>query len=377
MRRSAVPLLLALALVAVGLVAIRPAVARGQGGPAVHPGILRLPARDPIRTPAAPLSGTTAVELGHAAADDGAWRTVLIIGEDREAPTRAALLALGEQLFQAGIVPVLDPLLPASEPAPPLALPADRVMRVQTLSAEGIGERMGSWRLRLRLMLAEPRLPDGHPLAPLQPAPLLAAPIVATVLHEARPAAGSDPGWPERWAATGRAIAQAFLAAVTPPGGPRLPERHPGVAWETPLPLPPLTPELRWQGAFQHALLRGWVGRIAGRTVRARDGSEEGAEQPLRRLLARGGWEPLAPEGGWQLWQRLKDGERQHFGLRDDGDGWTATAWYPHPDPAALIERLGRAAAAGDAGARARLQRLASAPGLDAALRARLAACMP
>ncbi|MCX8039096.1 MAG: hypothetical protein N3B15_00745 [Planctomycetota bacterium] len=376
MGRSLLPLLLVAVIVAVGLAAIWPRVERGQGGPAVYPGILRLPAKDPIRTAAAPLSGSTVAEVQGAGRDDGQWRVVLLLGEDREPLTRAVMLALGEALFQAGVVAVLDPLLPASEPAPPLALPADRVVRIATLAARGTEDRRAAWSASVRLALSEPRLPDDHPLAAQQPAPL-ASPLLVRVQHEGGPAAGSDPPWPERWAAAGRAIAAAFLAATTPPGGPRVPELHPGVAWETPLPLPPLTPEVRWHGAFQHALIRGWVGRIAGRRVLTREGREESADAPFIRLLARGAWQALPAEGAWRLWERLHDGQRQWCALRDDGDGWTVTVWHLHPDPQRRLEQWLAEAQAGDRAASARLERLRSVPGLPEDLRARLAAIAP
>lgn len=371
MRNSLVPLAAAIVLFAGGLLLIRPTVDRGQGGPEVNAGILRLPKRDPIRTAAAPLAGSTAAKLEHGARDDGLWRIVVVAGDDRQPTTRAAMLALGEALFAAGMIAVMDPVLSASEPTPPLPLPADRVIRVATRESDIAATPAGTWRASVAFTVSEPRLPTGHPADGLQPPPAMNETLVL-VDHEGRPAAGEAPGWPQRWAATGRGIVTAMLGALLPPSGLKRPEGQLGADWGSPLPFPPTTPEMRWSGSFQHDLIRGWSGRINGRSVIGKTGATEPAAAPLLRLLPRGDWQPAPGEGRWQQWARLRDGHRQCFAIRDDGDGWTCTMWIERPDVAGLVDAWLKAATGGDAAAAGHLRRLLATPALPEAQRVRI-----
>lgn len=363
MRNSLLPIAAALLLVAIGALLIRPTVERGQGGPEVRPGILRLPKRDPLRTTAVPLAGRTTAALALGSADPHPWQVVVVMGDDREPTTRAAMLALGEELFQAGVVAVLEPQLAAADPAPPLPLAADRVIRVATRAARIGPGPLDPWQATVAFAIAQPRPPADHPGLGLLPPPAL-APTVIIVEHDGQLAAGAAADWPGRWAATGRSIAQAMLATLRPDGVRRA--ERPSADWGTHLPLPPTTPELRWHGAFQHELTRGWTGRIVGRTVATRDGGSEAAVEPLLRLLKRGAWEELAGAGPWRQWSRLRDGQQQRFAVHDDGDGWTATMWIERPDiPGLVAELIAR-------GERERLRVLRSAPALPEEQRARI-----
>ncbi len=371
MRNSLIPLVAAVLLFGVGLLLIRPNVERGQGGPQVSAGILRLPKRDPIRTTSAPLAGTTTAKLERGTRDDGLWRVVVVIGDDREAATRAAMLALGEELFTAGITSVMDPVLGASEPTPPLPLPADRIIRVSTRNADIAATPDGAWHASVAFDVCEPRLPTGHPADTLQPPPVSSETVVL-VEHEGRPGAGLSPTWPQRWAATGRSIATAMLATLLPPSGLQRPEHPPISDWGTPIPFPPTTPELRWRGAFQHDLVRGWIGRISGRTVSTGTGGSEPAVEPLLRQLQRGKWEAGSDTDGWRQWSRLRDGQHQHVAIRDEGDGWTCTTWTERPDVGGLVDGWLAAAANGEAQATEHLRRLLATPGLAEAQRVRI-----
>lgn len=371
MRNSLIPLIAAVLLFVVGLALIRPTVGRGQGGPEVHAGILRLPKRDPLRTASAPLTDTTVANLASGARDDGRWRIVVVSGADREPTTRAAMLALGEALYTAGMVAVLDPLPAASESTPPLPLPADRLIRIATRTATTGDTPAAPWHATVVFTVVEPRLPPGHPAEGLLPKPTQAGAVVV-VEHDGRPAGSQAPTWPERWAATGRSTVQAMLGALLPPAGLQAATDHLGSDWGSALPLPPTTPELRWAGSFQHDLARGWVGRIGGRSVTTSIGKPESAIDPLLRRLKGGSWEEVAGGGTWRQWGRLRDGAQQCFALRDDGDGWTTTMWVERPDLTGLVDGWLAAAARGETAARAHLDRLLRTPGLPDAQRLRL-----
>lgn len=373
MRNTLLPLALAAALTAVGLLLIRPNVERGQGGPALAAGILRLPSRDPLRTPSAELSGSTGARFLAGGREDGRWRSATIVGLDRSPVTHAAMLALGETLHLAGIAVLMAPQPTAADTGPPLPLPADRIIAVGTRAA-ATPTADGPWQATVEISVQEPRLPAGHPAAGLQP-PAAAAPAALVVEHAARPATAA-PSWPARWAATGRAIAQAGLGELTGRDGPRLPEGSALAAWGTPVPFPPTTPELRWAGCFQHDLVRGWIGRVDGLRVATRGGGDEDAVAPLLRLIARGEWQEVAG-GPWRLWSRLRDGAQQWFALRADGTGWEATMWVERPDRPGLVASLAAAAQGGDAGARERLRRIAACPDLPEDVRRSLPAGMP
>lgn len=372
MRNSLVPIAIAGVIFIVGVALIRPNVDRGQGGPEVHPGILRLPKRDPLRTASPQLGGSTAAVVERGARDDGRWRVVVVAGADRSAATRAAMLALGEALYAAEMIAIMDPVLGAAEPSPPLPIPADRCIRIATREESTGAGPQDEWRALVSFAIAEPRLPPGHPGAGLQPPPHQADTRIA-VEHRGRPADGTAPGWPERWAGTGREIVKAMLGSLLPPSGLQRPAGQPPVDWGSPVPFPPTTSELRWTGCFQHDLVRGWVGRIEGLTVAAKAGGSEAACAPLTRLLDRGEWSPLERSAGWELWSRLRDGQRQWFGMRGEADGWSLSMWSERPDMPGLVERWLAGAAAGDAAARERLRLALATPDLPAALRERIA----
>lgn len=371
-RNSLLPVVVAIALIAVGLVLIRPTVDRGQGGPEVNAGILRLPKRDPIRTRSMELSGSSAATLEAGSRDDGQWRIVVVASSDREPATRATMLAIGEALYAAGCLVVMDPASASADPTPPLPLPSDRILRVSTRSMSGSQSRDGTWTASIEVRCWEPRLPAGHPVDGLQPAGI-GATSVCRIEHTGTPASGASGGWPERWAATGRAIAQAALGALAP-AGVKAPKEAASPDWGSQMPSAPWTPELHWDGCFQHDFVRGWSGGINGRTVTTQTGTSEPAIAPLERLLVSGRWEPLEPSAGWRLWSRAKDGARQWFAVTEAPTGWTTTMWVERPAPADVVAAWSAAAAAGDQAARVHLRRAAAIRALPEDLRQRAAA---
>ncbi len=369
-RNSLVPLIAAVLLIALALLLIRPIFARGQGGPEVNPGILRLPKRDPLRTQTMDISSSTAARLTAGSPDNGQWNTVLIVGEDNSAVTRATMLALGEVLYQAGCIAIMDPVSAVSVPAPPLPFPADRVIRVQTIAATTGDDLQAAWSMSVELRLSEPRLPPGHPAEGWQPPPAGHA-NVCLVLQDDRPTAGANGSWPERWASSGRAIVGAALKTMVAPPGIACVKRPFESEWNTAV---PQTSELRWYGYFQHDFIRGWIGRLPGRTVTTKTGNKESVDAPLIRLLASGSWVEGTAEGSWRCWSRPHNGIRQHVALSTNDTGVTATTWIEQPGIPALVERWVSEAAAGNVLAKTKLARAATVSALSDDLRARAAA---
>lgn len=373
MRNSLVPVIAAVAVLAIGLVLIKPNVDRGQGGPEVNPGILRLPKRNPLRTAAMELTGSTTATLATGSRDDGPWRVVVISGGDRQPTTRAAMLAAGEALFTAGCLVVMDPATGVGEPSPPFPIPADRVLRISTRVSAGHDSPDGPWTATVEFRLWQPRLPAGHPAAGWLPAPAV-PPTMCVVEHRGQPGIGSTGGWPERWAALGRTVVASALGALRPAGAGAPPQDAAPATWDTPLPMAPSTPELHWDACFQHDFLRGWSGDITGRTVTTSTGGSEPAVAPLERLLVSGRWQALAPEGPWRLWNRARDGMQQWFGLRERDGGWDATMWFERPAAADLVAAWIADAGRGDHAAAEHLRRAADLAALPAELRQRAAA---
>lgn len=378
MRNSLFPIALAVLVCGLGLWSIRPSVgvSRGQGGPELDAGILGLPTRRPIRTASERLSGTTTGRLEQGAPDDGRWRVVVVSGADHEPMTRAVMLALGEMLYQADCVVILDPLRQGAIPAPPLPLPADRVVRITSTQVTGTEQLAGAWSATVALDLWQPRLPEDHPATAWQP-PAEAAPARCVVAHHGSPAPDATGGWPERWAATGRAIAQAACDSLLKPGG-----VHPPpitlADWDSTLPGPPQADVVRWDASFQADLVRGWTGGIHGRTIPTATGASESALDPLQRLLASGHWQAEADSGTWRIWSRPKNGVIQRFALRPATDGWETTMWIERPSPADLVrdwlDAVHGGDAEGQAKAKACLARAAQTPALPEDLRAQAAA---
>ena len=285
------------------------------------------------------------------------------------------MLAAGETLFTAGCLVVMDPAMAVGEPSPPLPIPADRVLRISTRHSADTTTPAGTWSATVEFRLGEPRLPAGHPAEGWQ-APPTTRPTVCVVEHRGHPAAGSQGGWPERWASTGRTLVKAALGALVPASGVTVANDQVAAVWDSPLPAAPSTPELHWAACFQHDFIRGWSGSITGRTVSTSNGGSEPAVAPLERILTSGRWQPIADAPGWRLWNRAKDGSQQWFGLRDRDGGWDATMWSERPVAADLVAAWITAAGRGDKAAREHLRRCAEVLALPDVWRQRAATAL-
>ncbi len=114
--------------------------------------------------------------------------------------------------------------------------------------------------------------------------------------------------------------------------------------WSVHLPLPPNLEVLRWNGCFEHDLVRGWVGRIQGKTTADRMGRPISALEPLRRLLAKrtaddgsaresedGLWrEEVTPIPDGQLYGRNRAGVEEFILVLPDDEGWDCVLWQEH-----------------------------------------------
>lgn len=146
--------------------------------------------------------------------------------------------------------------------------------------------------------------------------------------------------------------------------------------WTTHLPFPIQADVLRWQGAFEDDLVRGWTGRIAGTTTLDRKLEEQSALEPVLKVLAkytveegqqdtRDRWvEVSAPGAGVRTFRREKDGVEELMSLAATGDGWDCVLWQERARPASVLDDWTRAAKAGDDAARRRLRRHLLSPRL-------------
>ncbi len=375
-----------LAILLVGICAWWLVRARGEDpgvrGPGIEPGIYAPAKREKHRVqpaqvlqpsftmvrPPAPARPATQV--------DPPWRVVLIDAADHDLSTRVAVLGLAEELHLRGCIAVIS-----SRDAKPFPLGADRVVRVRTLKEDTAPRLPGErFTCSLRLESIVPRLPGGHPDADLQQTTGHSDTLDLTCEF-----LGVAPGtrWPQWWAGVGQALAREALLQLAPSGisGARTPVS----AWEDSLGRlrdPVGSDALRWTAAFQDDLVRGWIGRIDGRTTTTRNGSPEPAVAELERRLAdRKTWEPLPTNGPWRTWRR-STGPEQDAGppwtvsVRETTAGWEVNQWQPRPHPAALIQTWITAARSGDAIARASLDRVKDIPRVPDDLRQAIAAAL-
>jgi hypothetical protein len=370
---SLVPLLLmaAISVVAVVLIMRGDPAMPGQGGPMIDPGIF-LPAKNAVYqvkamalTAEQKLSG----DEGPAVCDPRSFTVVQ--GLDHSPLTAAAMLGLAEGLTRRGGVAIFDPLRgPDGDTSPLLPLGAAYVLRVETVAGTPPDHAGGELNATVRIECRALRLPGDHPGSHWQADGAECARAVTIVHHSSGAAGGS---WPEWYAAVGRGLAEAALTrwfSEHPPGQPAAPSE-----WGSRLPMPPQAAAVRWEGAFQDELVRGWIGRIDGLRVSTPDGGEETALAPLERRLKAGAWVEQPPQGRFRVWMR-EPGDPVFFSVAPSAapEGWDLAYWKERDDPLSWYQGWVAAAGHGDAAALALLAHHRDCPGAGAALRARAAA---
>ncbi len=354
----------------------------GVRGPAINPGIYAPAKRAKHRIePARVLQPSFTlvrppVPARPSTQADPPWRVVLIEAADRDLSTRVAVLGLAEEFHLRGSIAVI-----ATTDAKPFPLGVDRVVRVRTLKEDAAPRLPGErFTCTVRLESIVPRLPGGHPDADVQQTTghVDAVDLTGEFL-------GVAPGtrWPQWWAGVGQAFAREAVLQFAPTGLAGC--KTPVSAWENDLGRlrdPVGADPLRWTAAFQDDLVRGWIGRIDGRTTTTRNGSLEPAVAALERRLADAKtWEPLPPTGPWRTWRRRAEPETGSgppwtVSLRETATGWEVNQWQLRPHPAALIQAWIAAARTGDAIARATLDRVKDIPRIPDDLRQGIAAAL-
>ncbi len=383
MRNSALPIVSAALLVAVLLIrmASLPTAAPGSAGPELVSGIFRLAKQARLRLASAPLEAANEVTVvdapGAAAGAPASFRVVVVAAEDHEPLTAALVMALAERLTENGSAVLIDTL---SER--PLQLPADRALCVATRHAELPGAPGGACVAELVVVDRLLAFPAGSPSAAAQPAQ--DGPLTArfTLAHRSRTPAAAVPSWGAWYAAVGRGMAEAILARIAPAGLPPLlaqggaprGDLEPRPEWPSPLPAPPFIEPLRWFGALQQDLVRGWIGEIAGLQSIDEHGERLASIVRLERTLTHA---RVAKEAAWTLDGHSNDSLRMWNRDPDcllatrRADGWDVVLWQQRPGIVALYRRWVDEAAAGSAAAIARLARYRDCAAIPAEERAR------
>lgn len=367
MRNSLLPIAFLAVIIACSLWLIRGGGERGAGGPAVFPGILKLPAKQKKMTPSAELKAENTCDTA-APADAAAWRVILLASDDNLPLTRTMLLALGEELTRRGCIAVLEPQ--TRDTAEPLPLGVDGVLRITTATTTMPDDEPGDLDFTARIEAIPVRLPNGHPAARWFPDLPASAPAVLAIRHRSTPV--GSPGWPMWFAGVGRSVASEALRLLgTPAEVTDTTDRLRQTAWILPgqteaqspfgrIPAPPQADVTERLMAFQHPFVRGWIGTLSPVPITARDQSTRTAREELARRLERGRW-TAAGEGRWTKDDRLADGTEVHRSISLDGE--TFVEWQERPRPTALWQ------AWQEAGEQAQLARHATTAGIPASLR--------
>lgn len=378
MKNSLLPLAMVMTVTLLAVLLIRPAAEPAVEGPIINPGIFRLPKRagDLFREQQGLRAEHTVrrerAEDRRVALEPDSWQRVVITASDSSGTTRAVVNALAERLTDRGVMVIID-----TEGSDPLALPSDRNLTVTTLAAERPADAGGPFMAELRVALGGLRLPPTHPAARRMPAGGVLEQVLA-ITHRSR-TEGTLPRetlrWARWWAAVGRSIADATLAELMPEGV-HVAWSSGAIDWGSRVPSPPTIPVVRWRGAFEHPLIRGWVGVISGTSVRAKDGSQEDALKPWIRIMARGKWEEArTTDPPRREWVAIRDGQELRCSVQPNADGWDLACWQErreedgkggHLLAAGIHDRWLSAAIAGDRAARSRLRAHLTTPEVPA-----------
>jgi hypothetical protein len=377
-RNSVLPLVLVVLCGAAAIALLPKGSPQGVNGPPIFPGIFRLPKQERFRVHPAELEAVNAVIGAPAAAANPpeSWRSVMVAGEDDQATTRAVMYALAERLSEHGCLVVLDP-----PDAPPYGLGVERLVRVATRGSALPADPGGACTARVAVTTRLMRFPADHPASRLLPAVTGPEAVAIEIDHRSRAKAGSAVTWPTWYAALGWGIAGAAVSAFAPGGLPPVVEPaadparrrslaslRPLAVWKDALPLPPQSQALRWDGALQAELVRGWIGAVHGlETIGAKDARVPTIDLLLERL-AKGGWsasaETTASAPGRRLFTRDGEHGAEWFSITPQAQrGWDVAWWQERAGIAALHQEWLDAAKAGDVHAR---QRLAAYLGCEA-----------
>ena len=379
MRNSLLPILLLLLTVGASLWLIRGGVERGAGGPAVYPGIFKLPVKVDKMTSAAALQATTKHQ-GTIPAGAADWRIFLVSGDDGLPLTNTVVLALGEELTRHGCIAVLEPA--NREAFEPLPLAADVNLRLTTKAETLPNGGPGEIAFTTTIHVLPVRLPAGHPAARWFPDLPEAAPVTLTISHHSTPT--DKPAWPNWYAAIGRAVADKLITACgTPKEATDTAARIREIAWVLPtqaseaspfghIPAPPQGDVLERRVPFQHPFVRGWIGYFSPVPITTHDGGKRPAREELLHRLERGSWHQDPPNGDTLLFSKddhLEDGTEIHRAMTINGE--QVIEWQERPHPTALWQTWQEAAKAGNAEAAAQLARHSRTAGIPSDLRAK------
>ena len=357
MRNSLMPMILVVSVFAVSLLALTTKGNPGLNGPDVHPGIFRLPKKDKFHVDSAALNFADVIT-----ADDvpptncgESWRVVLVMAKDRHPLTRSTALALGEKLTGHGCVTIIAPM-----DAPSFPMGVNRIISVATTEAQIPTVLGDESRATVSVTTALARVASAHPAAPLLPDAEGSTAAAITISQHSRATAPVQ-AWSNWWAALGRDLAGKILEQFAPGGLPTVVDATtrkwlnaltPLSDWGSALTQPPSTDQLKWEFAFQEALVRGWVGTVAGLTITNRSGKEEPTIDQLLNRMKSGSWE-AAGTAGFQLFTRKHEGRTEWFSIasRTQGVGWSVVWWQERVGMPDLLSEWATAAKTGDRGA--------------------------
>lgn len=369
MRNSLLPIILIILTTGGAWWLIRGGAERGAGGPDVAAGILRLPQKTSQQTSPADITGTTTI-TGDAPADSATWRVILISGDDRHPLTNSAVLALGEELTRRGCIAMLEPLL--RDRQEPLPLGCDGALRLSLIESELPTDRPGAMSCTLRINATPTRVPADHPAARWFPHLPASSPTTMTLVHQSVPV--GTPSWPHWYAGLGNAFSQAVITHLGTPatttdttlrlrrtawldGGKAGPETTgPTTTIYGRIPSPPQGDITERRVAFQHPLVRGWIGDFSPVPFTARDQTERPARAELLHRIERGGWRKGPDLGDAVVYSkedRASDGSDIHRTISITATGFIE--WQERPHPMAVWQAWTTAAAAGDAEAAVQL----------------------
>jgi hypothetical protein len=387
MKNSLLPALLIIVTVATSLWLIRSNAERGSNGPSVQPGIFQSTKRDKgliasaaLDSPHNAMTGTAPTSIEATATAD--WRVILLAGDDDHAWTRAVLLALAEELTHRGAIAVLAPK--SRQPYEPLPLGCDGSLRITSQSDATALTHPSAINASLAIEVIPTRVPAGHPAARWCPDLPAAAPSTLRIVHRSAPV--GSPAWPGWFAAVARHIAADVLRHLQVPDAITDTADHVQLtSWAVAanqvqldrLPSPPQGDVMERIVAFQHPLVRGWIGQLSPIPITQRDGSTRSARDELTRRLTRGGWkrQPAASASTsdaepdlWLMPKPLSDGSELLRLISIAADG-TIVEWQERPRPTTLWQAWRDAAAQGDALAKRQIERHRSTAGIPADLR--------